>query len=675
MPVWGRQLAEDEAKKYIYRNLAMFHRVQVSQMIHLPCLTETDRQKIRASCTNEGNNETTFIFFQRLCCRKDWVPPFVEALREQNMGDLADELESLYNSKLLPPRTPPAASAPPAANWPSAPPLRLDANEQSPPGQYLTENQALPSSPPRLASSSANPPPQDAGDYRTPIQENSHPAEKSRLAVHPKTTGKGAEPGSSSTSDVSSASNIGAAVGRDRGIESPDPDPVKESASVPCPVEERPLPSQTISTSADGNVEQNWDGRQHRPVTVKNGCFGNAHHPEDSGTGSALPTGASSNQPEEDYYSSDSISLALGGPREDSAAERKVHVLRGDQKRENPPVLDSLQSCLDSPRKNPPASHGSPENQTQLFIDPLSRRAPANDAQLPFTQMGTKPPLPVPNPGPIHPIRLPPSDSDGSSSIETKAPKSRREVSAAGSDKPSDDFKLPVEEERSLREITGVGILPQRGMETRPSAAGDHKRDSHIFHSYCSENDIPSKPGILSSVPAAEPSKLSSDNAGETNDMYSGSSERLRMSDSDAISVSTSDSDPILISESSSVGHSTPQGRNRASGTVDATLPPEVDAGEEDTSFRSYHLLVEKNPSMDLTEAPLDRASLRPSPRDFPDSTSDGQPENKAKNHQAGSSLPDKKVEGETWATSGNFWMLFAAFSVAFVAYVLYKKK
>lgn len=209
-------------------------------------------------------------------------------------------------------------------------------------------------------------------------------------------------------------------------------------------------------------------------------------------------------------------------------------------------------------------------------------------------------------------------------------------------------------------------------METRPSAAGDRKRDSHIFHSYCSENDIPSKPGILSSVPAAE---LSSDDAGETNDMYSGSSGRLRMSDSDSISVSTSDSDPILISESSSVGHSTTQERNRASGAVDATLPPEVDAGEEDTSFRSHHLLVEKNPSMDLTETPLDRAFLRPSPRDFPDSTSDGQLENKAKNHQAGPSLPDEKVGVEAGAISGNFWMLFAAFSVAFVAYVLYKKK
>ncbi|XP_058049484.1 mitochondrial antiviral-signaling protein [Ahaetulla prasina] len=668
MSVGGRELAEEEAKKYVNRNLDMFQRVQVNQMIHLPCFTDTDRQKIRAICANEGNNATTFFFFQHLCCREGWVPLFVDALREQNMGDLADKLESVYLSKLLSPRrTPPAASAPPAANQPSAPPL-------------LPEAQALPSSPPRLAPSSANPPPQDTGDYRTPVQENSHPAEKSKLAVHPKPTDKGAEPVFSSTSDVSSASNIGAAVRGDRAMESPDPYPFKVSASVPCPVEERPLPSQTILTSAEDSVEQKWDGRQHRPVTVKNGCFGNVHRPEDSGTGSALPTGVCSNQPEEDYYSSDSVPLALGGQREDSTAERRVHVLRGDQKRENQPVVDSLQSRLYSPRKNPPASHGSPENQTQPFVDPSSRSAPANGAQPSFTPTGPEPPLPVPNPVPEHLIRLPPLDSDGSSSVKTKAAKPYQEVSAAGGDRPSDDFKLPVEEKRSSGEIAGKGSMagmPQRGMETRPSAVGDHKRNSDIFQNNRSENDMPSKPGVLSSIHAAEPSKLGSGDGGETNNMYSGSSERLRMSSSGSTSVSASDSDPILISKSSSARQSTTsatQGINRKSGAIDATLPPEVDAGEEDTSFRSHHLLVEENQSFDLMGAPLEGASSRPSPRDFPDSTSNGQPENKAKDHQADLSLPDEKFEE---ASSSDFRMLFAAFAVACLAavYVLYKKK
>ncbi|ETE57547.1 pob1, partial [Ophiophagus hannah] len=363
-------------------------------------------------------------------------------------------------------------------------------------------------------------------------------------------------------------------------------------------------------------MEQKWDGRQHRPVTVKNGCFGNVHRPEDSGTGSVLPTGACGNQPEEDYYSSDSVSFALTNQREDLVTERKVHVLRGDRKQENPPVVPSPQSHLDAPRKNLPASQGSPENQTQLFMDPPSRSAPANGAQ---------------------PEHLPSSDLDGSSSVERKLPKPRREVSAAGGDSPSGDFKLPVKEK--MEETTGTGGL-----------AG---RSQRVIHD-------------------AEPSKLSSDDAGETSNMYSGSSERLRMS--------MSGSDPILISENSSAGHSTPsttRGRNRASGVVRAALPLEVGT-DEDTSFRSHHLLMEKNPSMDLMEVPKDGASSRRSPRAFPDSTSDGQPLNKAKDPQAGPSLPQKKVEVDKAATSDDFWMALAGFALALLAsaaFVLYKKK
>ncbi|XP_013920544.1 PREDICTED: uncharacterized protein LOC106547811 isoform X1 [Thamnophis sirtalis] len=533
-----------------------------------------------------------------------------------------------------PRKTPPAVSATPAAHQPLAPPLWPEANQQNHPGHVL-------SSPPRLAAPSANLPPQDTGDCRIPVQENSHLAENTKLAVHPKTADKGAEPGFSSTSGVSSASNIGAAVGGDVAVESPGPYPVKESV---------PLPSQAISTSAE--VERKWDGRQHRPVTVKNGCFGNVHRSEESVTSSALPTGTSSNQPEEDYYSSDSGLLVLGGPREDLAAERKVHVLRGDQKWGNPPAADSLQSRQDDPRKNLPAYEGSPEEQTQPFMDPSSRHAPANDAQLSFTQMGTKSLFPV-----TSPMRLPPSDLDGVSSVERKAPKPPREVSAAGGDTPSGGSKLPS---------TGaLGGRPQRGMETRPSAVEDHKRDSRIFHSNCSENDMPSKPGLLSA-------ELSSDGAGETGNVYSGSSERLRMSNSDSASVSTSNSDPILISESSLVTHppmSTTWKRNRPSGAIDATLPPEVDAGEEDTSFRSHHVLVEENRSMDLMGVPPERASWRPSP----DSTSNGQPENKAKDQPAGPSLLDEEA-----VSSHDNWMLFAGFVVALLAsaaYVLYKKK
>lgn len=192
---------------------------------------------------------------------------------------------------------------------------------------------------------------------------------------------------------------------------------------------------------------------------------------------------------------------------------------------------------------------------------------------------------------------------------------------------------------------------------------------------------MPSKPGVLSSEHTLESSKLRLDDTGEPSNLYSGSSERIRMSkNSDSILGSASDSDPILLSNSSSAGSSatsTVWGRSRVSGPFDASLPAEVDPGEEDTSLRSHHVRVEENRSVDLMGVPLDVASSRPSPRASPDSASGGQPKNEAKG-QASPSLPDKEAEVEPESSLDNFRLLFAGFvlaAVAAAAFALYKKK
>lgn len=89
------------------------------------------------------------------------------------------------------------------------------------------------------------------------------------------------------------------------------------------------------------------------------------------------------------------------------------------------------------------ASSRSAEDQTRLFVDPSSRSSPANGAQPSFTETGAKPRRPVPSPVSESPIRLPPSDLDGSSSVERKPPKPGVELSAGGE---REDIKLPVEE-------------------------------------------------------------------------------------------------------------------------------------------------------------------------------------------------------------------------------------
>lgn len=183
---------------------------------------------------------------------------------------------------------------------------------------------------------------------------------------------------------------------------------------------------------------------------------------------------------------------------------------------------------------------------------------------------------------------------------------------------------------------------------------------------------MPSKPGVLSSEYTSESSQLRLDDTGEPSKLYSGSSERLRMSHSDSILGSASNSDPILVSNGSTAG-----GRSQAGEPLDASLPPEVDPGEEDTSLRSHHVRVEENRSVDLMGVPLDVASSRPSPRAFPDSTSGGQPKNEAKD-QAGPYLPDEKAKAEVGTSSDNFWLLLGGFVLAFVAaaaFALYKKK
>ncbi|XP_063165842.1 mitochondrial antiviral-signaling protein isoform X2 [Candoia aspera] len=615
-----REFAEDKVKQYINNNLSRFLRIQVKQMIHLQCFTDADRQEIRATCDREGNNQAVFIFFQCLCCRQGWVPLFIGALREGHMGDLADKLQGIYDHYLLPsPGTLPAASSPPAASIPSDPPLRPQAKEQG--SHAVAFPPATPVSPLGFAPSTAHSPTQDTGDYHAPIQEDSHPAEKTELVVKPEAADKAREPDFPPPSNSNAASNIRAAVGGEKATDARAALPEKESPSIPGAVEEEPFLPPTASTSDAGGQR---------------------------------------------------VSEAKDLPR-----ERKVHIIRGDRTQdglENPAVADSLDAKgkrLPGEKLgvSPKASHRSAEDPPQLpSTDPLPHSPSANGAQLSLKRAGTKPSSQVPNTASDQQFRPPPSDLDGSSSIETMPPNPFTEFSAAGGDAYSDDFKRPIEEKKPLGETDSEGALAvgrEQTLETRPLAVVDYKRKNRIFYSNCSENDMPSKPGVLSSVP---------DEAAEQSNPYSWTSERLCMSSSD----------PILVSDSSAAGNptvSTIWGREGMNGAGDASLPPGDKNCEDDTSVRTHRLQVEKNPSMDLMGAPpvvpLGRASSHPSPGAFRDPTHECQPENKARD-LSGASCPEEEPEAEIVWTANSPVLLFVGFAlaaVAAVAFVLYKKK
>lgn len=45
-----------------------------------------------------GSQATVYKFYQHLKCRQGWVMDLIEALRQNNAGDLADELQHVYDS-------------------------------------------------------------------------------------------------------------------------------------------------------------------------------------------------------------------------------------------------------------------------------------------------------------------------------------------------------------------------------------------------------------------------------------------------------------------------------------------------------------------------------------------------------------------------------------------------
>nr|XP_045012888.1 mitochondrial antiviral-signaling protein isoform X1 [Jaculus jaculus] len=95
--------AEEKTYKYIYRNHSRFCRVNVMEILPLlPCLTQSDQDRLRASYAQQGNQDTLWELFNRLQRRTGWVVLFIRALRTCEFLDLADEVAGVYQSYLPP---------------------------------------------------------------------------------------------------------------------------------------------------------------------------------------------------------------------------------------------------------------------------------------------------------------------------------------------------------------------------------------------------------------------------------------------------------------------------------------------------------------------------------------------------------------------------------------------
>ncbi|XP_045384981.1 mitochondrial antiviral-signaling protein isoform X1 [Lemur catta] len=96
--------AEEKTYEYICHHYSSFCRIDILEILpHLPCLTASDQDRLRALHGQRGNQDTLWELFNRLQRRTHWVDFFIEALRACELAGLADEVARVYQSYL--PRT------------------------------------------------------------------------------------------------------------------------------------------------------------------------------------------------------------------------------------------------------------------------------------------------------------------------------------------------------------------------------------------------------------------------------------------------------------------------------------------------------------------------------------------------------------------------------------------
>ncbi|KFQ02842.1 Mitochondrial antiviral-signaling protein [Leptosomus discolor] len=551
-------LAEDKVYDYILKNLKNFKNIRVASLADsLSCLTDADRDELHSREETRGSQATVYRFYQHLKCRQGWVLDLIDALRQNNAGHLADELQDVYDSWQARPPARTAASFRPAAS--DARPAVSSVGAQMPssgpnpaPDAPLAEQRhrdlladgrppLLPSAP-TAASTEL--------DARAPVQES---LPKNLL-----------EQESSQPPPPESPVRDGASDGHGREGHLSHPFEAVQVAAGPPKAASVAVPS-----------------AQH-PVCVDNGCFGNANHLRRGtpglGLGRSLPprdvSSARSpqqrrNEPEENFY----ISTELP-PR-----------LQETARSEGPQPPDSLPK-IQAEHGDPPGSFVDVRSplllQQQFDAEQKLREHQGGD-----TRLETTTPVATPAPRDASPSR--------DASLKPPVQEEKPPAGEAASSTPS--------------VLTKQKVLPA-SVDPLPTATGRFEGTSRRTASQVSsgtsiwvscsnvERDVElSKPGVLLSMARESPEVASRCPSGP----YSEVSDSLTFS-SDLLLVSTDSSSSGEALSRVSLGCPAPAGRadpgeGEAAGASRESRPP---PSWDSTSLGTHEVRVAHYPSTQL---------------------------------------------------------------------------
>ncbi|KFW76906.1 Mitochondrial antiviral-signaling protein, partial [Manacus vitellinus] len=534
-------LAEEKVYSHIMRNLKHFGTIHVGSLADsLTCLVDSDRDELHAREEMRGSQATVFKFYQLLRCRKDWVQDLIQALRHNNAGHLADEVQEVYDTWKPRPSAPAADSSLPSNARPAASSLSAQTPSLRPnsaPGAPLAEQprRDLPvgDHPPVLPSAATTT--STDQEARIPVQESLPKKLLEQESLQP------SPPGSTVCVGASGEGHL----------------------------------------SHPGDTTQGGYGLGRRPVCVDNGCFGNANHLHRGAPGLALgralparePSATHSpeqprNEPEEHSDESTEFPARGVGQQPPNSLPKKQPVLSSEPPSSFVDVRSPLliQEQFDAEKKR---------------VQMLQEQGGDGD-----TSMGTTTLVATPVPRGTSPSY----DTSVKSVPEKKLPTGNR----AGS-----TYSMPTEKVASAAPLLGPAVVGS-SEGTAGRSASRVSSGTSIWAPSCSnaeEGVELSKPGVLVSIASGGtvvPGRCSG-SQGPSNP-NSATSDSLGLS-SDPILVSRDSVEGAFSRGSSApVARADPGGQEAAGASRDSRSAPSWDS----TSLGTHEVRVDHYPSVQL---------------------------------------------------------------------------